>query len=50
MKLRQLIDRLEDLSDNGKNDNMNVVYNDLFGHVGIKAAFMSTDTYEIELI
>lgn len=50
MKLRELINKLEELSDNGKNDNMAVVYSDMFGHVGIKAAFLNTDTYEIELV
>lgn len=50
MKLRKLIDRLEKISENGKNDNMEVVYNDTYDYVSVMRAFIRTDLNKIELI
>ena len=50
MKLRELINRLEELSEDGKNDDMEVVYDDsYYDLIPVTAAFTIIDSYKIEI-
>lgn len=50
MKLRELINTLEELSENGKNDDMEVVYDDVCGYITFRDAFIRLDLKKIELV
>lgn len=43
MKLRELINRLEELSENGKNDDMEVMHDDLCSSVPVQYIFVEKD-------
>lgn len=49
MKLRELINKLEELSENGKNDNMKVVYDNPYYLTPVTAVFINSDSNEIEI-
>ena len=50
MKLRELINLLEEFSENGENDAMEVVYNDVYDYVTFRGALIRTDLNKIELL
>lgn len=49
MKLRELINRLEELSEDGENDNMEIVYDDSYYDLIPVTTVFVIDSYKIEI-
>lgn len=49
MKLRELIDKLEKLSDKGNNDKLEVIYSDIDGYCDVEDVIIN-ESWEIEII